>query len=105
MVNFSNEIIRRIFMNKSELISALAAKSDLTKKDAEKMLNNFEVIVKEELAAGRKIQIVGFMTLDVSERAEREGRNPQTGAPMTNPASKAVKFSAGKALKDAVNGK
>lgn len=92
-------------MNKSELVSALAAKSELTKKDAEKFLNNFEAIVKEELAGGGRIQLVGFMTLDVTERPEREGRNPQTGAPMKIPASKAVKFSAGKALKDAVNGR
>lgn len=92
-------------MNKSELIAALAAKSDLTKKDAEKFLNNFESIVTDELVSGKKIQLVGFMTLEVADRAERDGRNPQTGAPMKIPASKAVKISAGKTLKDAVNGK
>ena len=92
-------------MNKTELISAIAAKSDLTKKDAEKALKAFEEAVTEALVAGNKVQLVGFGTFDVAERAEREGRNPQTGAAMKIAASKAPRFKVGKALRDAVNGK
>jgi DNA-binding protein HU-beta len=90
-------------MNKTELIAAIAAKSDLTKKDSEKALKAFEEAVTEELAKGEKVQLVGFGTFDVAERAAREGRNPQTGEPMPIPASKAPRFKVGKALKDAVN--
>ena len=92
-------------MNKTELITAVAAKSDLTKKDAEKFLSAFEDVVTEALKAGSKVQMVGFMTIDVAERAEREGRNPQTGQPMRIAASKAPRFKVGKKLRDAVNGK
>ncbi|MCL2708918.1 MAG: HU family DNA-binding protein [Defluviitaleaceae bacterium] len=92
-------------MNKTELISAIAAKSDLTKKDAEKALKAFEEAVTEALVAGNKVQLVGFGTFDVAKRAEREGRNPQTGAAMKIKASKAPRFKVGKALRDAVNGK
>ena len=90
-------------MNKTELIAAVAAKSDLTKKDAEKALNAFEEAVTETLVSGGKIQLVGFGTFDVAERAEREGRNPQTGKPMRIAASKAPRFKVGKRLRDAVN--
>ncbi|MDR2940063.1 MAG: HU family DNA-binding protein [Clostridiales bacterium] len=90
-------------MNKTELIAAIAAKSALTKKDAEKALKAFEEAVTEELAKGGKVQLVGFGTFDVANRAAREGRNPQTGEPMSIPASKAPRFKVGKALKDAVN--
>ena len=90
-------------MNKTELIAAIAAKSDLTKKDTEKFLSAFEEVVTEALVADQKVQIVGFLTIDVAARAEREGRNPQTGDPMKIPASKAPRFKAGKKLKDAVN--
>ncbi len=90
-------------MNKTELIAAIAAKSALTKKDAEKALKAFEEAVTEELAKGGKVQLVGFGTFDVANRAAREGRNPQTGEPMKIPASKAPRFKVGKALKDAVN--
>ena len=92
-------------MNKTDLIAAIAAKSDLTKKDAEKALKAFEEAVTEALVAGGKVQLVGFGTFDVAERAAREGRNPQTGNPMPIPASKAPWFKVGKALRDAVNGK
>lgn len=92
-------------MNKTELIAAMAAKSDLTKKDAEKALKAFEEAVTEALVAGKKVQLVGFGTFDVAQRSEREGRNPQTGAAMTIAASKAPRFKVGKALRDAVNGK
>jgi len=92
-------------MNKTELIAAIADKSDLTKKDAEKALSAFEATVTEALVTGKKVQMVGFGTFEVSERAEREGRNPQTGKKMTIAASKSPRFKVGKKLKDAVNGK
>ena len=90
-------------MNKTELISAIAEKAELSKKDADKALKAFTDIVAEELKKGEKIQLVGFGTFEVSERAAREGRNPQTGEAMKIAASKAPKFKAGKALKDALN--
>lgn len=90
-------------MNKAELVSAIADKAELSKKDAEAALKAFTDVVTEELQKGEKIQLVGFGTFEVSERAARTGRNPQTGEEMTIPASKAPKFKAGKALKDSVN--
>lgn len=90
-------------MNKMELVSAMADKTGLSKKDAEAALKAFTDVVAEELNKGEKIQLVGFGTFEVSERAARVGRNPQTGKEMTIPASKAPKFKAGKALKDSVN--
>ena len=92
-------------MNKTELIVAIAAKTELSKKDSEKALKAFEEVVTEELVKGGKVQLVGFGTFDVAERAAREGRNPQTGKPMPIPASKAPRFKVGKALRDAVNEK
>jgi len=91
-------------MNKTELIAAIAAKSELTKKDTEKFLTAFEDVVTDALVAGGKVQLVGFLTIDVVERKEREGRNPQSGEPMKIAASKAPRFKVGKKLKDAVNG-
>ncbi len=90
-------------MNRAELIVAMAEKAELSKKDAEKALKAFTDVVAEELQKGEKIQLVGFGTFEVSERAAREGRNPQTGETMAIAACKAPKFKAGKALKDAVN--
>jgi len=90
-------------MNKAELVAAIAAKTELSKKDAEKALKAFTDIVADELKKGNKIQLVGFGTFEVSKRAAREGRNPQSGAPMKIAASKAPKFKAGKALKDFIN--
>ncbi|CCY54228.1 bacterial nucleoid DNA-binding protein [Coprococcus sp. CAG:782] len=90
-------------MNKTELVAAIAEKTELTKKDAESALKAFTDVVAEELKKGEKIQLVGFGTFEVSERAAREGRNPQTGETMKIAASKAPKFKAGKALKDAIN--
>lgn len=92
-------------MNKAELVAAMVAKTELSKKDAEKALKGFIDVVTEELTNEGKIQLVGFGTFDVTERAAREGRNPQTGEVMHIPASKAPRFKAGKALKDTVNGK
>ena len=90
-------------MNKTELVAAIAEQTELSKKDAEKALKAFTDIVADELKKGEKVQLVGFGTFEVSERAAREGRNPQTGETMTIAASKAPKFNAGKALTDLVN--
>ena len=90
-------------MKKSELVAAIAEKAELSKKDAEKALKAFTDTVAEQLKAGEKIQLVGFGTFEVAERAARTGKNPQTGAAIKIPASKAPKFKAGKALKDTVN--
>ena len=90
-------------MNKTELIAAMADQAGISKKDAEKALKAFTDVVADELKKGEKIQLVGFGTFEVSERAAREGRNPQSGKPMKIAASKAPAFTAGKALKDAVN--
>ena len=92
-------------MNKTELVAAMAEQTNLSKKDAEAALKAFIDVVSEELKKGEKVQLVGFGTFEVSERAAREGRNPQTGKTMTIAACKAPKFKAGKALKDMVNGK
>ena len=90
-------------MNKTELVAAMAERAELSKKDAEAALKAFTDVVAEELKANGKVQLVGFGTFEVSERAAREGRNPQTGETMTIAASKAPKFKAGKALKDMIN--
>ena len=90
-------------MNKTELVAAMVDKTGLTKKDLEASLKAFTEVVAEELKKGEKIQLVGFGTFEVSQRAARTGRNPQTGAEMKIPASKAPKFKAGKALKDSIN--
>ena len=90
-------------MNKAELVAAMAEQADLSKKDAEKALKAFTDVVADQLKKGDKIQLVGFGTFEVTERAAREGRNPQTGKAMKIEASKAPKFKAGKALKDTVN--
>ncbi len=90
-------------MNKTELISALADKTGLSKKDSEKALKAYEEIIAETLAGGDKVQSVGFGTFEVSHRAARMGRNPRTKEQMEIPASKSVKFKVGKSLKDAVN--
>ncbi len=90
-------------MNKTELVAAMADAAGLSKKDTEKALKAFTDVVADELKKGEKVQLVGFGTFEVSERAAREGRNPQSGAVMKIPASKAPKFKAGKALKDSLN--
>ena len=90
-------------MNKAELVSAMADKANLSKKDAETALKAFTDVVAEELKKGEKVQLVGFGTFEVAEREAREGRNPRTGETMTIAASKSPKFKAGKALKDSLN--
>lgn len=91
-------------MNKTELVANVAEKAGLTKKDAEKALAAVLESVQQALIEGDRVQLIGFGTFEVKERAARMGRNPQTGKDMEIPASKAPVFKAGKALKDAVNG-
>lgn len=90
-------------MNKTELIAAMSEEAGLSKKDAEKALGAFIDTVSKALAAGDKVQLVGFGTFETTKRAAREGRNPQTGKTVKIAASVAPKFKAGKALKDIVN--
>ena len=90
-------------MNKAELVAAMAEQAGLSKKDAEAALKAFTDVVSDELKNGGKVQLVGFGTFEVSERAAREGRNPQSGEVMKIAASKSPKFKAGKALKDSLN--
>ena len=90
-------------MNKTELVAAMAEHADMTKKDAEKALTAFTEVVAKELKKGEKIQLVGFCTFEVAERAARKGINPKTKEEINIEASKAPKFKPGKALKDEVN--
>lgn len=90
-------------MNKTQLIEAIADKSGLKKKEAEAALNAMTAAIAEALKAGEKVQLVGFGTYEVKERAARTGRNPKTGETIEIAASKHPAFTAGKALKDAVN--
>ncbi len=90
-------------MTKTELVNAIAEKSELSKSDSEKALKAFVDTVTEVLQQGDKIAMVGFGTFSVGDRAARVGKNPQTGAAINIPAAKVPKFKAGKALKDSVN--
>ena len=90
-------------MNKTELVAAVAEQAGLSKKDAEAAVKAFTDVVSDALKKGDKIQLVGFGTFEVSERAAREGRNPKTGESMKIEACKTQKFKAGKALKYLVN--
>ena len=90
-------------MNKSELVAALAEKAQLSRKDAESALSAFTGLITDSLANGEKVQLIGFGTFEVKERAARVARNPRTGEPLNIEASKAPAFKAGKALKDKVN--
>ena len=89
-------------MNKAELVAAIAEKTELSKKDAEKAVKAFIDVITEELQKDEKVQLVGFGTFEVTKRPARTGRNPQTKQEITIQASKAPKFKPGKALKDAV---
>ncbi len=89
-------------MNKTELVSALAEKAGVSKKDAEKVLASFIDVVGCTLKKGDKIQLVGFGTFETRKRAAREGKNPQTGAKIKIAAATVPAFKAGKALKDKV---
>lgn len=90
-------------MNKSELISVIAEKMGVSKKEAEVATNAFISTVSTALTEGRKIQLVGFGTFEVRERAARKGRNPQTGKEIILPGRKVPVFKTGKSLKDVVN--
>ena len=90
-------------MNKAELITSMAEKSQLTKKDAESALKAFIDSVQEALESGEKVQLIGFGTFETRERAAREGRNPRTKENITIPASTVPVFKAGKEFKDRVN--
>ena len=92
-------------MNKAELISAVAERSGLSRKDSELAVNAAFEAITASLAAGEKVSLVGFGSFEVKERAERVGRNPQSGEEMTIPASRVASFKVGKALKDAVAAK
>ena len=89
-------------MNKTELVAAVAAKAELSKKDAEQAVNSLFEVVTETLKKGDKVQLVGFGSFEVRERAARKGRNPQTKKEIMIPASKLPVFKAGKALKDSI---
>ena len=91
-------------MNKAELISAVAQKSGLTKKDSEAAIDALVSVVEEALAKDEKVVLVGFGTFETKNRAARKGRNPQTNETITIPASKSPVFKPGKTLKDKVNG-
>lgn len=91
-------------MNKAELVTSMAEKSGLTKKDVELALNSFMRSVEEALVDGEKVQLVGFGTFDIRDRKSRLGRNPRNPEEVIDiPASKAPVFKAGKALKELVN--
>ena len=90
-------------MNKAELIAAVAAAAEISKKDAEKAIAAVTDVITETLAAGEKVQIVGFGGFEVRSRPARVARNPRTGEQISIEASKAPVFKAGKALKDSVN--
>lgn len=89
-------------MNKNEFVAAIAEKSGLTKKDAEAALNAYTEVVTDALKAGDSVQLIGFGTFEVRERAARQGRNPLTGATIEIAAAKVPAFKPGKALKDAI---
>ena len=91
-------------MNKTELVEAIAKQAGLSKKASDDAVKAFVETVTKELKKGEKVTLIGFGTFEVSKRSARKGRNPQTGAEIKIKASKAPKFKAGKALKDAVNG-
>ena len=90
-------------MNKTELIAAVAEEAEMTKKDAEKAVKAVIDVISDALVQGDKVQLIGFGTFEVRERAAREGRNPQNGKTITIAASKSPAFKAGKGLKEQVN--
>lgn len=92
-------------MNKGEFVEALADRLDVSRAQADRALTTMLDIIAERMAAGEKVSFTGFGSFEVSERAERTGRNPQTGASIKIAASRVPKFSAGATLKSAINGK
>ncbi len=90
-------------MNKTDLIAHVASKADMTKKDAEQVVNAFFAAIEDALKVGDKVQLIGFGTFEVRDRQARKGRNPQTGDEIDIPATRVPAFKAGKALKDSVS--
>ena len=90
-------------MNKTDLVNAVASKAEISKKDAEAAVSAVVSSISEALADGEKVQLVGFGTFEVRDRAAKQGRNPRTGESITIPASKLPAFKAGSALKEAVS--
>lgn len=90
-------------MNKTDLISEVALRTGMTKKDIEKVVNAFFSTIEGTLKTGDKVQLIGFGTFEVRDRQARKGRNPQTGEEISIPAARVPAFKAGKALKDAVD--
>jgi DNA-binding protein HU-beta len=91
-----------VILNKADLISSVAEKAEVPKKEAEKAVNAVFVAIEEALTRGEKIQLVGFGTFEVRDRAARTGRNPQTGEEIQISATRVPAFRAGKALKDSI---
>ena len=91
-------------MNQAELIAAVAERAGLTKADAAKAVEALVGTVTDALKRGDEVRLAGFGTFGIAERGERQGRNPQTGAPITIAASRAARFTAGKAVRAALNG-
>ncbi|HBV99277.1 MAG: DNA-binding protein [Peptococcaceae bacterium BICA1-7] len=89
-------------MNKADLVSKVAEKTDFTKKDAEKAVSAVLASIEEALSSGEKVQLVGFGTFEIRQRAARKGRNPQTGQEISIAAAKVPVFKAGKALRESV---
>ncbi len=89
-------------MNKTELVSVVSEKTEFSKKESAQIVDALFASIEEAIAKGEKVQLIGFGTFEVRERAARKGRNPQTGAEIEIPASKVPAFKPGKALKDAV---
>jgi DNA-binding protein HU-beta len=90
-------------LNKTDLISEVADRTGMTKKDVEKVVNAFFSTIENTLKSGDKVQLIGFGTFEVRDRQARKGRNPQTGEEISIPAARVPAFKAGKALKDAVD--
>ena len=90
-------------MNKAELITAVAEKADLTKRDVETVVNAITEVIEEALARGEKVSLVGFGTFEIRDRAARMGRNPQTKQEIKIPATRVPAFRAGKSLKDRIH--
>jgi len=90
-------------MNKSELVASVAQRSGLTKKESEKAVEGFISSIEEALVKGDKVQLVGFGTFELKERAARKGRNPQTGEKIDIAAAKVPSFKAGKGLREKCN--
>lgn len=96
------QCFRAIIMNKGELVDAVAAKTNITKKQADEVISAFLSVVTEAVANGDKVTLIGFGSFERRDRSQREGRNPKTNEPMTIPATKVPAFSAGKQFREKV---